>query len=85
MAGKNHGSGHDDFRPYKSRDKEYSHRGDHASHDTRDRNQTPRFLDKRGSAGDRRVKQNRQRDATTASDMETPGHQDRYHEGSSRV
>lgn len=80
MAGRNHGSGRDVFR-----DEDYSYRRDHASHDTRDRNQTPRDVDKRGSAGDRRVKQNRHRDATTASDMETPGHRGHYHEGPSRV
>lgn len=80
MAGRNHGSGRDVFR-----DEDYSYRRDHASYDTRDRNQTPRDVDKRGSAGDRRVKQNRHRDATTASDMETPGHRGHYHEGPSRV
>lgn len=85
MSGRNHSSGRDDFRAHKSRDKDYSHKGDHASHDTRDRNQTPRDLDTRGSAGDRRVKQNRQRDSTTASDMETPGHRGHYHEGPSRT
>lgn len=78
MAGTNHGSGRDVFRGHKSSNKDYSHRGDHASHDTKDRNQTPRDLDKRGSAGDRRVRQNRQRDA---SDMETPGHRGHYPEG----
>lgn len=82
MAKRNHDRS-DVFRDHKSRDKDYSHRGDHASHDTRGRNHTPRDVDKRGSADDRRVKQNRQRDMTTASDMETPAHRDP--EGPSRM
>lgn len=75
MPGRNH-SNRDDVRAHKSRDKDYSHRGDLAS---------PRDLDTRGSAGDRRVKQSRQRDPTTASDMETPAHRGHYHEGPSRT
>lgn len=77
MARRNHDTGY-----YEGRDKDYSHRGDH---DTRDRNQTPRDVDKRGSAGDSRAKQNRERDATTASDMGTPAHRDRHREGPSRM
>lgn len=82
MAKRNHDRS-DVFRDHNSRDKEYSHRGDHASHDTRGRNYTPRDVDKRGSGDDRRVKQNRQRDVTTASDMETPARRDP--EGPSRM
>lgn len=84
MAGRNHDRS-DVFRDHKSRDEDYSHRGGRASHDTRDRQQSPRDVEKRGSAGDRRVKQSRQRDATTAPDTETPAHRDHYREGPSRM
>ncbi|XP_003970077.1 MARVEL domain-containing protein 3 isoform X2 [Takifugu rubripes] len=77
MARRNH-----DTSYHESRDKDYSHRGDR---DTRDRNQTPRDVDKRGSAGDSRSKQTRERDATTASDMGTPARRDRHPEGPSRM
>ncbi|CAF99602.1 unnamed protein product [Tetraodon nigroviridis] len=50
-AGRNHGGGGHVFRAHASRDKDYSPRGDHASHDPRDGNQTPRDVDTRGSAG----------------------------------
>lgn len=79
MAGRNHDRS-DVSRDHKSRDKDYFYRGD-----TRDGDQTSRDLDKRGSAGDSRAKQNRQRDATTASDMEMPVHRGRYLEGPSRM
>lgn len=70
MARRNH-----DTSYHESRDKDYSHRGDR---DTRD-------VDKRGSAGDSRAKQTRERDATTAPDTGTPAHRDRYREGPSRM
>lgn len=73
MARRNHDTGY-----HESRDKDYSHRGDRDTRDTRD-------VDKRGSAGDSRAKQIRERDATTASDMGTPAHRDRYREGPSRM
>lgn len=84
MAGRNHDRS-DVFRDHKSRDEDYSHRGGRASPDTRDRHQLPRDAEKRGSAGDRRVKQSRQRGATTAADRETPAQRDHYREGPSRM
>lgn len=54
---------------YESRDKDYSHSGDHATYDTRGRNKKPRDMDKRGSA----------------SDMEPPANRNHNHEGPSRL
>lgn len=65
--------------------RDYSQSGDHASYNSRGRNQEPTNMDKRGSAGDRRAKQNRQRDMTTASDVEPPAYRDHNHEGPSRL
>lgn len=60
-----------DTNYHESRDKDYSHRGERNA---------------RGSAGDSRAKHTRERDATTASDMGTPAHRDRYpREGPSRT
>ncbi|XP_023262158.1 MARVEL domain-containing protein 3-like [Seriola lalandi dorsalis] len=75
----------DVYTDYKSRDG--SHDGDHSSYDSRGRNQKPRDLDERGSAGDRRAKQYRQRDMTTASSREPPAYKDHNHdhEGPSRL
>lgn len=67
------------------RDRDYSHSGDHASYNSRGRNQKSTNVDKRGSADDRRAKQNRQRDMTTASDVEPPAYRDHNHEGPSRL
>lgn len=71
----------DVYTDYKSRDEDQ-----HGRHyDSRGRNQKPRDTDKRGSGGDRRAKQHRQRDVTSASDVETPAYRDHYHEGPSRL
>ncbi|XP_068586347.1 MARVEL domain-containing protein 3 [Cebidichthys violaceus] len=67
----------DVYDEYRSRDRDYSHNRDRQLYDGRDRNQRPRDMEATGSAGDRRAKQNRQRDMTTAS------HQD--HEGPSNL
>ncbi|XP_044063077.1 MARVEL domain-containing protein 3 isoform X2 [Siniperca chuatsi] len=75
----------DVYDEYNSREGDYSHNRDHASYDSRGPNQKPRHIDERGSAGDRRVKQNRQRDVTTASHMEPPDYTDHDHEGPSRL
>ncbi|XP_028422452.1 MARVEL domain-containing protein 3 isoform X1 [Perca flavescens] len=75
----------DVYDEYKSRDREYSHNGDHASYDGRGRNQKPRDMDEGGSAGDRRAKQNRQSDMTTTSHNETPVYRDQDHEAPSRL
>ncbi|XP_042342823.1 MARVEL domain-containing protein 3 [Plectropomus leopardus] len=75
----------DAYDEYKSKDRDYSHSRDHASYDDRGRNQKPRDLDERGSAGDRRTRQNRQRDMTTASHNVPPAYRDRDHEGPSRL
>ncbi|XP_045889267.1 MARVEL domain-containing protein 3 isoform X2 [Micropterus dolomieu] len=76
----------DVYDEYYSRDGTYSHSGTHASHDSRGRNQKPiRDMDERGSADDRRAKQNRQRDVTSASHMEPPTYGDHGHEGPSRL
>ncbi|XP_075966278.1 MARVEL domain-containing protein 3 [Anarhichas minor] len=58
---------------YRGRDRDHSHNRDHPSYDGRDRNQKPRDMDATGSAGDRRAKQNRQRDMTTASHQDHGG------------
>ncbi|KAL6113106.1 marveld3 [Pungitius sinensis] len=70
------------YNDYKSRARDYSHDGDPQSYDGRDRNHKPRDMD-RGSAGDRRIKQNRQRDMTTGSHAE-PGYRDQGPEAPSR-
>lgn len=75
----------DVYAEYKSRDLDYSHNGGHAAYDSRGRNQRPRDMDERGSAGDRRAKQNRQRDMTTASHTEPPAYRDGDPEGPSRL
>lgn len=75
----------DVYAEYKSRDKDYSHNGGHSSYDSRGHNQKPRRAEERGSAGDRRAEQSRQRDMTTASHVEPPAHRDQDHEGPSRL
>ncbi|KAG8001541.1 MARVEL domain-containing protein 3 [Nibea albiflora] len=75
----------DVYAEHKSMDRDYSHNGGHASYDNRARNQRPRDMDERGSAGDRRAKQNRQRDMTTASHTEPPAYRDSDPEGPSRL
>lgn len=75
----------DVYTEYKSRDKGYSHNGDHATYDARGHNQKPRDMDKRGSAGGRRAKENRQRDITTAPDVEPPSYRNHNHDGPSRL
>ncbi|XP_070708639.1 MARVEL domain-containing protein 3 [Pempheris klunzingeri] len=75
----------DGYAEHKSRDKDFSHYGDHASYDSRGRNKKPGDVEERGSAGDRRAKQNRQRDMTTASHREPPAYRDHDHEGPSRL
>uniref|UniRef100_A0AAQ6A219 MARVEL domain-containing protein n=1 Tax=Amphiprion ocellaris TaxID=80972 RepID=A0AAQ6A219_AMPOC len=70
---------------YKRRDKHYSHNGEDSPYDGRDRDQRPRYVDDRGSAGDRRAKENRQRDMTTASHREPPVYRDHDSEGPSRL
>ncbi|KAF3832632.1 hypothetical protein F7725_026297 [Dissostichus mawsoni] len=77
----------EEYDEYKSRDRDrdYSHNGDHASYEDRGRNQKPRDREEKSSAGDRRPKQNRQRDVTTASHNEPPVYRDHSHEGPSRL
>lgn len=65
---------HHQSNEYKSRDKHYSHNRDYSGYDAEDR----------GPAGDRRVRENRQRDVTTASHKEAPPYRDYGHEGTSR-
>ena len=77
----------DEYDEYKSRDRDYSHNGDHASYDGRGRNHGPREVDERerGYADDRRARQDRQRDVTTASHHEPAAYRDHDHEGPSRL
>lgn len=75
----------DAYSGYKSRDRDYSHNGDHAPYDSRGRNQKPGDMDERGSADDRRDKRHRQRDMTAASHTEPPAYRDHGHEGPSRL
>lgn len=74
----------DVYDEYSSRHRDDSNDGHHQPHDGRDRNKKPRDMDERGSAGDRRPKQNRQRDVTTAS-PEEPDYRDHSREGPSRL
>jgi len=74
----------DVYDEYSSRHRDDSNDGHHQPHDGRDRNKKPRDMDERGSAGDRRPKQNRQRDMTTAS-PEEPDYRDHSREGPSRL
>lgn len=69
----------------RGRHHDYSHNGDHATYDTRGHDRKPRDMDKRGSAGDRRTKENRQRDMTTTPDVEPPAYRNHNHEGPSRL
>ncbi|XP_039983917.1 MARVEL domain-containing protein 3 isoform X2 [Xiphias gladius] len=73
------------YAEYKSRDRDYSHNGDDTSYDSRGRNQGPRDMEERVSAGDRRAKQYRQRDMTAASHKEPPAYGDHDSEGPSRL
>ncbi|XP_040910250.1 MARVEL domain-containing protein 3 [Toxotes jaculatrix] len=85
--GRHHQRSDDVYAHYKATDRDYSHNGDDSSYDRRGYNQKPREMDERGSAGDRRAKQNRQRDMTTASHKEPPAYRDHdhNHEGPSRL
>ncbi|XP_032369857.1 MARVEL domain-containing protein 3 [Etheostoma spectabile] len=77
-----------DVYEYNRRDREYSHNEDNASYDGRGINLKPRGMDERhgrGSAGDRRAKQNRQIDMTTTAHNETPVYRDQDHEVPSRL
>eukprot|EP00064_Thunnus_orientalis_P000694 superscaffoldBa00000038_g695 len=75
----------DEYAEYKSRDRDYSHNADHSMYDSRDRNQKPIDMDERGSAGDRRAKERRQRDMTTASHEGPPAYRGHDHQGPSRL
>ncbi|KAM8762730.1 MARVEL domain-containing protein 3 isoform 1-T4 [Acanthopagrus schlegelii] len=68
----------DAYAEHKSRNRDYPHSADRTSYDTRGHNQDPRDPGDRGPAGDRRAKQNRQRDMT-------PAYRDNDHEGPSRL
>ncbi|XP_030582080.1 MARVEL domain-containing protein 3 [Archocentrus centrarchus] len=65
---------HHQSNEYRSRDKHYSHNRDYSGYDVEDR----------GSAGDRRARENMQRDVTPASHKEAPAYRDYGHEGTSR-
>ncbi|XP_034437615.1 MARVEL domain-containing protein 3 [Hippoglossus hippoglossus] len=66
----------DEYRS-RERERDHSHDGDHhPPSGDRGRNQKPRDMDNRGSAGDRRPKQNRQRDMTTAPHKEPPAYRE---------
>ncbi|XP_053177402.1 MARVEL domain-containing protein 3 isoform X1 [Scomber japonicus] len=75
----------DDYAEHKSRDRDYSHNADHSMYDSRDHNQKPIYMDKRGSAGDRRAKEGRQRDMTTDSHEESHAYRANNHQGPSRL
>lgn len=75
----------DVYAGHSSRDTDVSDSRDHSSYDARGHNQKPRDVGERGSAGDRRAKQHRQRDMTSASHQEPPAYRDHHHEGPSRL
>lgn len=75
----------DDYARYKNRDRDYSHNAGHSVYDSRDHNQKPIYMNKRGSAGDRRAKESSQRDVTTASHEESPAYRGHNHQGPSRL
>ncbi|XP_049903944.1 MARVEL domain-containing protein 3 [Epinephelus moara] len=83
--GRHHHHRGDEYDEYRSRDRDYSNDRDHASYDGRGRNQKPRDVDERGSAGDRRGRQNRQRDVTPVSHNEPSAYRDHEREGPSRL
>ena len=75
----------DVYAEHRSRDRDYSHNGEDTSYDSKGRNQGPRDIDERVSAGGRRAKQYRQRDMTAVSYKEPPAYRDHDHEGPSRL
>ncbi|XP_041645186.1 MARVEL domain-containing protein 3 [Cheilinus undulatus] len=76
----------DEYAEYERRDRDYPHNGDHhTSHNSRGHNQKQRAPDDRGSAGDRRDKQSRQRDMTSSPHKEAPVYRDHNNEGPSRL
>ncbi|CAJ1049215.1 MARVEL domain-containing protein 3 [Xyrichtys novacula] len=76
----------DAYAENESRDRDYSHNGDnHTSYNSRGHNQRPRAKEERSSADDRRAKENRQRDMTSATHNEPPAYRDHGHEGPSRL
>ncbi|KAK2920200.1 hypothetical protein Q8A73_002404 [Channa argus] len=75
----------DVYAEHYSRDQNYSPNGDHSSYDSRSCNQKPRPIDRGGSAGDRRPKQNTERNMTKTPHQGPPAYRDYNHEGSSRL
>ncbi|XP_029948066.1 MARVEL domain-containing protein 3 isoform X2 [Salarias fasciatus] len=57
----------DAYAEHRSRDRHYPPSADHSLYEGQGWNQRPREMEDRGSAGDRRAKENRQRVMTTAS------------------
>ncbi|XP_074522147.1 MARVEL domain-containing protein 3 isoform X2 [Halichoeres trimaculatus] len=81
-----HHQRNDVYAEEESRDRDYPHNDDyHTSYNNRGHKQKPRDAEERDSAGDRRAKQNRQRDMTGVSHKETPAYRDHDHEGPSRL
>ncbi|CAN9507071.1 unnamed protein product [Ophioblennius macclurei] len=81
-----HGQRSDEaYAEHKSRDRHYPPSGNHSAYEDRGRNQRPRDMEERGSAGDRRPKENRQRDMTPASHRQSPAPRHHDHEGHSRL
>ncbi|XP_030018706.1 MARVEL domain-containing protein 3 [Sphaeramia orbicularis] len=89
--GRNHQRS-DVYPEERNRDRYYSRNVEHSTYDNRDRHHKSRDVDRsreereeRGSADDRRVKQNRQRDMTSTSHHESPAYRDHSHEAPSRL
>lgn len=69
----------DAYAEYRSKDR------DHSSGSGRGRNQKPRHMDTSDITGDRRVKQNRQRDMTTVPHQEPHTYREYDHKVPSRL
>ena len=73
----------DAYSEYKSRD--YSHNGEHSLYDGQSGHQNPRYVEQRGSSGDRRAEENRHRETRSTPHKEPPSYRDHDHEGPSRL
>lgn len=73
----------DVYSEYKSRD--FSHNGERSLYHGQSGNQKPADVEQRGPSGDRRTKENRQREMRSAPHTEAPSSRDHDHEVPSRL
>lgn len=79
-----HDQRYDAYAEHKSKDRYYPPNADHSMNEGHGHNRRPRDMEVRESAGDRRTRENRQRDVTTASHRQAPPHRHLDHEGHPR-